>query len=292
MDNNIKRRTFIGAAVGTLLAAPFAFRYFWSGEKKSLTSYRFNKELQKYQSLVDVPVRPITEISSANVNFRPQPQTGWNYVMFLPAFLPEKISQATAGEPDYFIAREGSIYFGNTKSGQTVLFGEQTVSKTCAPLGQDVQAEIEFVYLVSDGKLQLAREKGVTQKVHRDRQLENLLTLQNPPNKPLTVGTRWTSNTGRLLPFTGFKTEYEVVGFAEIAGLKTVNIRFSASVPNVLTTKGQTMTNKHSGNAYFDVDSGLLVRQETDITPHCTGLSEELKDLTANGKLVLQLFQA
>ncbi len=291
MNQDIKRRTFIGAAVGTLLAAPFAFRYFGSG-KKSISSYRFEKELQKYQSLVDVPVQTIGDVSSVSLSFRPQPKTEWNYVMFLPAFLPEKISQATAGEPDYFIAREGSIYVAKTKADQTAIYGEEKISKTCTPIGQDVQKEIEFAYLVSNGKLQLAREKGSKEKVHREKQLENLLSLQKLPNKELSVGTKWTSDAGRMLPFTGFKTDYQIVGFAEVAGRKTVNVQFSASVPDVLKKKGETMTNSHKGNAYFDLETGLLVRQETEFLPRCTGLSAELKELSANGKMVVQLFPA
>ncbi|MGL6194358.1 MAG: hypothetical protein ACRC2T_06000, partial [Thermoguttaceae bacterium] len=105
-------------------------------------------------------------------------------------------------------------------------------------------------------------------------------------------GTKWTATSGRVLPFTGYKTEYEVVGFAEVANRKTVNVKFTGAVPNVISVSGQSLTNTHSGNAYFDIDTGLLVRQETELTPTSKGVVPELSDLTAKGRFVLQFFVA
>ncbi len=300
MNNEIKRRTFLGTVIGTLAVMPFGMRYF-RGKKTALPhgnfGANFGEELQKYQAMVNVPVRPIDGPASVSLPLQPVVGSEMKYVLFSPSHLPDEISQATGNEPDAFTVREGWIYVDKTPSDQTVILGGDERFCVCSPRYTDERDTAEFALLLQDGKLLPAKEKGTPADSNRDTQFQHLLALQDVPNE-LKIGTKWQSRSGRLKPFD-FPTSYEVVGFAEIAGRKTVDIRFSAQIPNVAGLpgvnkkqpgKGESMTNTHSGHAYFDLETGLLVRQEVEMTSTVTGIHGMDKGLSVAGKVFVQLF--
>lgn len=297
MDNEMKRRAFLGTLVGTLIALPVGFRYF-SGKRTSVSHIDFEKELKKYQAMVDVPVRPVDGPANFKLPLQPQPGREWKYVLFSPSHLPKEISQAVGGEPDAFVVREGWMNAHQTQADQTVLLGGDELSQVCSPRWTDDRETAEFALLLHDGQLIPAKEKGTDADPKRDTQFQHLLTLKELPKKDLSIGTRWQANFGRILPFK-YKTDYEAVGFAEIAGRKTVDIRFSAKIPNLAGMPGvnkkkpekdETMTNKHQGHAWFDLETGLLVRQETVMTSTCTGIKGLDMDLSVEAKFFIQLF--
>lgn len=299
MSRNIKRRAFLAASVGTLVGLPFVVRYFSPG-KKVRTSYRYDKELKKYQELCEVPIRDISGPASVSLALAPPLETEWSYVMFLPSFLPEDHSQTAPGEPDSFVVREGTLFCGKTPSAQTVIVGGDSVAKLCTPRGQETRSEQQLAVIVQDGKLVTAREKGTSANLNTHRHLVTLLALK-PPKKELSIGTKWTAEGGRVYPFKGYRTSYEMLGFAEVGDRKTVHLSFSGKIPNVAQLPGvnsqtpdknQKMTNEHSGHLYFDLETGLLVRQETDMKSQLTGLSGDLGSLSSNGRMILQVFHA
>jgi hypothetical protein len=303
MDNDMKRRAFLIGTAATLVAAPSALYYLRPG-RKSRSQHHFTRELKRIQSLVRLPVEPMDTPGQARLVLAPPIGRTWNYVVFAPSHFPQGVSQALGDEPDVFLLREGKFTFRKTNQGQIVLTGRDQNSVICHPHQFEERTKHNISLLVQDHRLQLAGPKGKTTPANLDIQFLHLLTLQGIPREELIVGKKWKETTGRLRPFTGWSTQYEIAGFAEIAGRKTVNVQFTGSVPNIAQLPGvhaekppkdATMTNTHQGNAYFDLETGCLVRQEMEMTTVAGGLKgyvakDGSKDFVVKTNTVIQLF--
>jgi len=303
MDNTLKRRAFLVSSITALVAAPSALWFLRPG-RKSRSQHRFTQELKRVQSLVQIPVEPISVPGQVRLALTPPVGQTWNYAIFVPSYFPQGVSQALGGEPDAFQLREGNFTFHKTNQGQIVLVGGDKNSVICHPSKIDEQPKNTISLLVRDKELRPAKPKGKTTPAHLDMQFVYLLTLPEILQGELTVGKKWKGTTGRLKPFTGCSTQYEIAGFAEIAGRKTVNVQFSGNVPNIAQLPGvnaekppkeATMTNTHQGNAYFDLESGCLVRQEMEMTTVTGGMQgyvakDGSKDFVIKANTVIQLF--
>ena len=297
MNNEMKRRAFLTATVGALIAAPVAVRLL-SGRRNGIPGEDYAQEVKTYRDLVDVPIRPVDGPASFPLPLRPEAGSAWNYVLFVPSVMPNEVSRAVLGEPDIFSIRQGRIGVAKTQSDQTVILGADELFRICSPRGTDEREPAEFALMLRDGKLFPAKRKGTEADPNRDTQFEHLLALAGLPSGALSVGTKWKAAFGRTKPFR-FATNYEVAGFAEIDGRQTVQVRFDAKVPHatmlgsmkeVRFGKGETVTHSHSGNAWFDLENGLLVRQELEQTSTRAKIQGTDKDLTTNATFILQLF--
>lgn len=299
MNQEIKRRTFVSAVIALLAAGPFAMRYFGGG-KKQRVPYRFGEEYHKYHNLTDVSVRTVEGPAKFELNLTPLPESSMKYVIFLPSTIQGSLSLATAGEPDGFYVREGQLAVQHNNRNQTIIYGGDDIAKVCYPTSNTERERNAVVLLSNNGRLFRASEKGKTSAAHRDSLMSRLLTLGQVPKKELSVGTKWTSNIGRVKPFQGFKTNYEVVGFSEIDNRKTVNVKFDGAIANVANLPGvrpeqveknEVMKNTHSGNAWFDLETGLLVRQDTEMTTEVKGITGLSKPLSTSGRFIVQLYR-
>ena len=299
MDKKLQRRMFLAGIAGSLAAGPFAIVFFSKG-RRSLTSHKFEKELRRYNGLVDIPIKSVASVSGP-LSFVPHPRIGdkLNYVFFSPSFLPREFSHATSGEPDLFYAREGNLFVAKTATDQTVILGRDLRRNVFYPTVTGERPEKNVAALLKNGRLVCAREKGMSADSFHDIQLPNLLSLQGYPKSNLTVGTKWKSGTGRIKPFSGYQTNYEIVGFAEISGRETVDVGFTADIsdfaamPSVVekpTNSKVKVQVLQRGNAWFDLETGLLVRQEVSIKSICKGIHE--KDSATETKFCLQLFNS
>lgn len=303
MDHVLKRRAFLAGSVAALVAAPTALWLLRPG-RKSRSQHRFTQELKRVQALVQIPVEPMNAPGQARLVLTPPIGQTWNYVTFAPSHFPQGVSQALGGEPDVFHLREGNFTFHKTNQGQIVLAGGDQNAVICHPNKMDERPKSTISMLVRDKELRLAKPKGKTTPAHLDMQFVYLLTLPGVPQGELTIGRKWKGTTGRLKPFAGYSTQYEIAGFAEIAGRKTVNVQFTGSVPNIAQLPGvnaekppkdATMTNTHHGNAYFDLETGCLVRQEMEMTTVAGGMQgyvakDGTKDFVIQAKTIIQLF--
>lgn len=82
-------------------------------------------------------------------------------------------------------------------------------------------------------------------------------------------------------------------------GRRTVNIAFSGLIPNMANlpgfsnakqTPGVVIRNEHRGNAWFDLETGFLVRQEAELTSD-SFMAESAPPMTVRSKFIVQLFQ-
>ena len=296
MTDGVKRRSFLSCVAAALAAGPFALFYF--GKRKSLSSNDFDKEFKKYASLIDVPVRSATGPRQFSLKLTPPAGDNLKYVIFIPAVMKGPFSRAVGGEPDGFYVREGRFAVHQTERTQTVIYGGDEIAKVCYPTSTEVRGKSKITLLEQNGELRQAVAKGERFSSPRETLMFDLLTLRQLPPKDLSIGTKWTASTGRIKPFKGVKTSYEVVGFSEIAGCKAANIKFEGSIagstalPGVRAdiSKNETMKNTHSGNAWFDLETGLLVRQETRMTTEVKGAAGLEKPLTVAGDFTVQLF--
>lgn len=299
MNDQIKRRVFLTTLIGGLAVAPLAIRHF-TRKTHPLASNDFEQQLKKYRSLLDVPVQPVEGELSASFTLNPPLGRQWKYVFFSPSFFPDRFSQATADEPDTFHVQEGRLFVDQTPKGQMIIAGCDDNYKIYQPTSTSDLPKNPLTLLVQNGRLFAAKPKGTAQKDTHSLHFSDLLSLQSFPTQKFSVGTRWTGKVGRVRPFRGFETEYEIAGFSEVGGCKAVNVRFSSRIPNLLQLPGTTdqkpgkdavVKNVHHGNAWFDLETGLLVRQETEMTTVTTGVPElGTKEFVVNTKFVAQLF--
>jgi len=244
---------------------------------------------------------PLNGPASVSLGLNPPVGQEWKYVVFAPSFLPDNFSQALGGEPDVFLMKEGILSVNQTHAGQIVLTGRDTNFSICSPTHTEERPQNEILLLAKDGNLYPATPKNDKITVSSDEQFSHLLPLIDAPKK-LTIGQKWKSNIGRIKPFEDCPTEYEVACFAEVAGRKTIHIRFEGNTPNVAHLSGgnsqkldkdTSMTNTHQGNAYFDLGTGLLVRQETSMTTvYRSREFASQNGLTVNAQFAIQFFHA
>jgi len=290
------------AVTGTLLGTPVALRFFRSDSgKHGQKVHHFTQELNRLQTLMRVPITPSNGPSSFSLDLNPPVGQEWKYIVFAPSFLPGNFSQTLGGEPDVFLMKEGVLSVNKTHAGQIVLTGRDTNFSICSPTHTEERPQNEIVLLAEDGNLYPATPKNSTMTVPPDEQFSHLLPLIGAPKK-LTICQKWKSNIGRVKPFEDCPTEYEVVGFAEVDGRKTIHIRFEGHTPNVAHLPGgnsqkldkdTNMTNTHQGSTYFDLETGLLVRQETSMTTvyHSREFASQ-NGLTVNAQFSIQFFHA
>ena len=289
----------MSTVIGGLAAGPFVIRHCLQ-KREALTPNDYAEQFRKYQALVDVPIKPLDSVSPISLTFQPPVGDRLEYLFFSPMFYPNEFSQATAGEPDTFQVQGGNLAVDRTPKGQVIIAGKDELYKAFQPTLMSELPKNPFTLLVQDGRLFAAKEKGTNQKNAHALNFSDLLSLQDMPEKPLAVGTRWSGKVGRVRPFRGFETNYEITGLSEIAGHKTLNVRFSSKIPNLFQLLGSadkksekeaTAQNSHTGNVWFDLETGLLVRQEVEMTTTVTGVPElEKKKLVVNTKFVAQLF--
>lgn len=310
MDNEMKRRVFLTSLVGALIGVPVAVRLIGGAGGGAKENFRFVKELKKYRKKVDVAVRDIDGASTFRLPLAPPVGTARNYVLFCPTVLPDELSNAVGDDPDTFFVNEGRFAVYRNNKDQIVLAGGEDCCRIYAPQGTEEHEPDSIMILLKDGELRLGKPRGLPLTRHRDIQLPHLLSLLKPPKGDLYVGKQWKGPLGRVRPFSGYVTSYEVAGFSEIELIRTVKIAFSAHISNVIgqmgvnsapSARGDRMTNSHQGHAWFDLETGLLVRQEAELESATTlaappqgkqGQQQVKEDtlLTFRSKMILQLF--
>lgn len=303
MNNEIKRRVFLTSVVGVLVGVPIGVRLF-SGKKHDGDGYHFATTLKKFRSMSETTLSSCEGPSTFKMPLTPPVGDEWRYVFFSPAFLPDELSQAVNGDPDTFYAREGALFFDQTNRGQVVITGGDIYSGVVSPHGTEEKDKKTVSILLKDGMLRPAKSQNA-EFTNSDIQLVNLLALSDSKDREFSVGTRWKGKIGRLKPFSGMPTDYEIVGFAKVGNRKTVNVAFSGKIANLLPLpgvneakpeKGAVSSLQYRGNAYFDLESGLLVRQEADLESSNSGIKGyKAKDgsnsVNLKSKFIVQLEQ-
>ncbi len=306
MDNQIKRRLFLSGIVGTLIGAPVAVCML-GGKRGSAESHLFAKTLKKYRSMADVPVVPIRGASSFKLTLTPPVGNESRYVLYSPASFPNEFSVATGNDPDAFFVREGTFTVDRNDRDQVLITGGDLVAGVFFPTGNEDKELKGITAYMKDGRLRSGKVKGTETPLNHDLHMPHLLAL-NPPaslsNGQLAIGMKWKGNTGRVKPYTGIATRYEMLGFAEVGGRKTARIGFEGSIPNMAGKPGfydpkpgknAVSTSKHRGDCYFDVETGLLVRQETEMESFHSGIKGfKAKDgsdsIMLNAQFIVQIF--
>ena len=280
MNNEIKRRVFLAGIVSFLVGVPVASLLIGRRNGgRGREGHLFSKELKKYRSLVDVPPTRIDAMTSAPCQFRVPLKQNWRYVIFSPSYLPSEYSLATGDDPDMFAVRDGNIFIEQNDHQQTYIYGGDSQFKLYSPTVIEDRSALEIALLAKENEIVPARMKGVTSTHQKDWLFYHQLTLKGFPHKEFKSGMKWTSKHCRIKPFGGFETSYEVTGFSKIGERNTVDIAFSGKIPNLvgmagLTTQklnpGDTTTNEHQGHAWFDLETGLLVRQVVEMETRCS----------------------
>lgn len=201
------------------------------------------------------------------------------YVVFSPSYLPNEYSLASGNDPDVFAVREGELFVGSNNSHQNYIYGGDSLFRLYAPTVCDERPVHETALLVKENGLVPTRRKGAAAIHQRDWHFYHQLTLLGFPNAVFKPGMKWDSKHCRIKPFGGFTTSYEVAGFSKIGECDTVDVAFSGTIPNLVGMAGLTdqklnpdasATNEHRGHAWFDLETGILIRQEVEMETLCS----------------------
>lgn len=302
MRNEMKRRMFL-ASLLAVAGAPIVYRL-CRGRTNATTSHRFTQELKQYRDQVQVSVTPLEQTIPVEFTLAPPIGRSWNYVMLSQTYFPSEVSTAVGNDPDSIFVREGLLYCEQTNKGQVVIGGGDQRAGVISPLGVDEKETKDVTILVRNGSLGSAKPRGTQAPSNQDIQLAHLMGLETPGG-PLARTQQWRGRSGRVKPFVGYMTRYEVQGLADVGGVKTIGIAFSGNIPNIVGLPGvrtkqpenpAVSTNQHRGTCYFDLETGLLVRQETEMELVNSGIQGyKGKDGTDTAKFksqfVIQLFQ-
>lgn len=279
MDNEMKRRAFLAGIISVVMGVPIGVRLLSGKRVGQREGHLFSKELKKCRSLVDITPATLDIQQAVMPNCVVPDEGTWRYVIFLPSFFPAEFSLATGNDPDAFFVRDGMVSFGRTDKGQHFIYGGDSRADLYTPTVHENRPLHEVSLLVRDHRIAPARMKGVTASHQRDWHFFNLLTLKDFPHKELKPGLKWKSGQGRIKPYGAYTTHCEVAGFSEVGNHKTVDIAFSGKLPNLVgmpglnvqkLSPGSSITNEHRGHAWFDLETGLLVRQEVEMETLCS----------------------
>ena len=285
MNDQIKRRIFIASGVGVLLGLPFGLNYFVNGKKKTPQSV-FRKQLEHYHNELNVAIEPGAAPSAPELKINPSVESKTKYVQFLETFLPGSMSNVAAGLPDMFSVTEGEFATTATQEGSILLSGKDSLSKKYFPFDSSDRDLKNFMLMVRDNKLVQVTPKSAKQTEPRNRGFVHLFALPGATRK-LALNQQFTADEGRIRPFKGIRTSYSIAGFDRLNQRETVRVHFEAQNYTAIG-KGQSdqdfkTKEYHTGDAWFDLTTGLLVRQVVDFHSVVTG---SLNDGRTNSKSV------
>ncbi|MGL6193798.1 MAG: hypothetical protein ACRC2T_03140 [Thermoguttaceae bacterium] len=303
MNTELKRRAFLSSIIAALIAGPFAIRHF-KGFGNKITYKDFGQEFKKYQASVEIPIHTIDGPEQVSFDFVPSCGQKFKYIIFSPSTmrgeLAKVLGRGIADEPDAFFVREGLLGVHRTDRNQTVINGGDTVSKFRMPLSEEEHENNQVLLLCENSVLYPARQTG-TNSTRFEKHFLNLLSLRGLLTKRFSVGSTWKSMTGRVKPFNGYETDYEIAGYSEIVGRKAVNVKFSARIKDVAqlpgfsapdSQKNESIQNSHFGNAWFDLETGMLVRQETTMRTEAENFADLNKPIVVETNCITQLWNA
>lgn len=198
----------------------------------------FGKEWKRDLTLVNIPTKEISGPSTFKLNYKPE--VGAKYrLVFLNAAYSKQVDPAKFPErPTFYNFVEGmitavpplvddkpalSISKAKIASNSSMIKGGEASGDNCVVVMQN--GSLDFYEIEQGGPQKVPRAKvGPACSV-----LGSQLALDYPKEKPLSLGTKWTLSSTALE--TGLEASEridlncEVVGFAEVAGRKTVKMQ-------------------------------------------------------------------
>lgn len=276
MDNKIKRRIFIASGVGTLIGLPFVLNYF-TNQRGKIPQSSYNKQIENYRRKISISMNPMPNSVECEWKINPIENKNVNYISMLEMFLPDSMSKVAQGMPDLFYATEGVIETGRTTEGYPLIAGSDTFSREFYPYDSMERPLQDFLLLLKNDRLVQVSLKEENKKGPANRSFVHLLGMNNVfPH--IKAGLSTIIDTGRIRPFKGIRTHYTILGFDKMAELETVHIGFDAKNYNLQKLAGEPgidpmmkTSQYHHGDAWFDLKTGLLVRQVVDCHSVVTG---------------------
>lgn len=287
MNETMKRRIFIAAGAGALIGLPFVLRYMIGGGRKPVQSI-FRDKLKEYCGRLDVPISQTVAPGTFEWRVAPPEKNTLKYVCLLQSFLPAAMTRTEEGVPDVFQVSEGTIECGKTIEGIPLLVGEDIISKEYCPFDSSDNELYDFFLLFQKNRFVQVVPKKQSKAGKMNKSFVHLLAMQDKFPKA-KQGDSCRSSEARIKPFKGINTDYRVAGFDKIGERSTIRIHFEAKGYDVnrLTTGEEKckfqVKNSHSGDAWFDLETGLMIRQSTEILATVLG---DMGDGRTNSKSV------
>lgn len=295
MNDDMKRRVFVGTSIGALLGLPFAMRAI-SGRRKEMPKSDFQTNLERSRRLTAFT----TEKTDGPNVFQwkiTSPEKECRYISFMESF------SAGAGEswdrvPDVFYLSEGSINSFLTKENETIISGKDWHRTEFWPFERINYPQQEFTLWVKNGQLVQIKNKKTVEKKYLERSFVRLLAM-NEMFPQVTIGMTTKKDKSRLLPFHGQETHYTACGYEMLDHHKTIRFNFkttttdfcdriASSAPEISRPKTSTVR-VENGNAWYDIESGLLVMQQMEIGIYIDNYDESSKTKKLFAKSIVRI---
>lgn len=266
MPNEIKRRVFLYTGIGVLAGMPFIMRSFHN-QRKPVFENGFEKTLALYRRRTIASIETVKNQDAFEWKIAPRLQEELNYISFIQG----ASSRSQFGEnelPDMLCVAEGKIHPERTRDGATLLVGWDTKNVELFPQSFLERSPREFCLLVRENKFVQVEKKNEPPIRTQERNFVHLLSLVEffPQVKP---GLTRVGERGRFNPCVPSKTNYLVNGFDRVNGRDCVRIHFERDATdrkNKTAPDNMVLEENEKGNAWFDIQTGLLTRQMAEIS--------------------------
>lgn len=271
MNNELKRRAFIGTGVTALAGFPFVLHSITEG-RRQLPQNEYQTKLEHYRHLTELT----TELTDGPDVFEwklvPQ-EKEVQYLSFVESICTPD-GDNSGRLPDVFYLSEGSMNTFLTKEGEIMISGKDRNRIEYWPVETVNLPQQEFTLWLKNGKLVQVRNKNEKGEKYLERSFVHQLAM-NDLFPVVHIGRTAQKPVSRILPFNGRSTEYTACDYEILDQHKTIRFRFHTRVldfsglfnesrPN--DPKQKSMVNHfEKGNAWFDIETGLLVAQQMEI---------------------------
>lgn len=294
MNNEMKRRVFLGTSIAALAGFPFVLHTFTQG-RQQLPESEYLKNLEYYRRLTKFTTEAVEGPELFKWRLAPA-QNKSQYISILEATCVSN-GQPRPQSPDVFYLSEGSINTYLTKEEETILIGKDRRRAEFWPLETIDHPQQEFTLWLKNGKLVQIRNTNESGKKHCERNLVRQLAM-NDLFPEIKIGTKTTKDVARLLPFDHRPTEYIACGYERINQHKTIHFKFYTrtvdvselyqSEKNKLPNSDCKINHAEKGDAWFDIETGLLVLQQMEIGHYVVSdTKEETEEYLAKSTIML-----
>lgn len=296
MNNEMKRRAFIGTSIAALMGFPFVLRSI-TGGRRELPKGDYQTNLERCRRLTSITTESTDGPEVFHWKISP-PNTEIRYISYLESTCIPFTKTWNGELPDVFYLSEGSINTFLTQEEEMIISGRDCRRTEFWPFEKITHPEQEFMIWIKNGKLVQVSNTHDKQKKYLEKSFVRLLAM-NELFPEVTIGTTVKKGVGRLLPFNGRETIYTACGYEMVDQHKTIRFKFktkSCDYFDMLARKASgksddrmVTTRFEKGDAWFDIETGLLVLQQMKIGLYLDNYSEfeKTKEFIANSIITL-----
>lgn len=197
MNDEMKRRVFIGTSIAALAGFPFVLRSM-RGNRPEVSKSDFQINLDRCRRLIKFKTEPAEGPEVFKWKITP-PDKEVKYLSFLESKC-VPFGESRDRLPDVFYFSEGSMNTFMTKEEETMISGKDWRRTEFWPFETIRHPQQEFTLWLKNGKLVQVRNKNDKRKIYLERSFVRQLAM-NDLFPQIRIGTETERDVARILPF-------------------------------------------------------------------------------------------